>query len=80
MSIHRNNCCDDTCLWRKLDDQDSTARWLGGIGIVVAALALGFGAGAFFRRNRTGNSTARALPSDQMAAGQHHWPAAILSP
>jgi uncharacterized protein YcnI len=29
---------------------DGTARWLGGIGIVVAAIALGFGVGAFTRR------------------------------
>lgn len=28
---------------------DDTARWLGGVGIVVAALALGFGLGAFVR-------------------------------
>jgi hypothetical protein len=31
---------------------DGTARWLGGIGIVVAAIALGFGIGAFARRGR----------------------------
>ena len=31
---------------------DSTARWLGGVGIVVAALALGFGLGAFKRGRR----------------------------
>jgi uncharacterized protein YcnI len=31
---------------------DGTARWLGGIGIVVAALALGFGLGAFVRGRR----------------------------
>jgi uncharacterized protein YcnI len=28
---------------------DGTARWLGGIGVVVAAIALGFGIGAFSR-------------------------------
>ena len=33
---------------------DSTARWLGGIGIVIAALGLGFGLGAFVRRGRGG--------------------------
>jgi uncharacterized protein YcnI len=33
---------------------DSTARWLGGIGIVIAAIAFGFGAGAFFRRRNSG--------------------------
>src|SRR5207248_1577789 len=34
---------------------DSTARWLGGIGVVLAALALGTGAGALIgsRRGRT---------------------------
>lgn len=31
---------------------DSTARWLGGAGLIVAALALGFGLGAFFRGRR----------------------------
>lgn len=31
---------------------DGLARWLGGIGIVVAALALGFGLGAFMRGRR----------------------------
>jgi uncharacterized protein YcnI len=29
---------------------DGTARWLGGIGIVLAAVAIGFGLGAFLRR------------------------------
>jgi uncharacterized protein YcnI len=31
---------------------DGVARWLGGVGIVVAALALGFGLGAFVRGRR----------------------------
>jgi uncharacterized protein YcnI len=31
---------------------DATARWLGGIGIVIAALGLGFGLGAFVRGRR----------------------------
>lgn len=31
---------------------DGTARWLGGAGLVVAALALGFGLGAFVRGRR----------------------------
>lgn len=29
---------------------DGTARWLGGVGIVIAAVAFGFGLGAFLRR------------------------------
>ena len=32
---------------------DNTARWLGGIGLVVGALGLGFGAGAILRGRRT---------------------------
>jgi hypothetical protein len=36
---------------------DGTARWLGGAGVVVAALALGFGIGAFVRGRRGGAST-----------------------
>ncbi|HEX5406353.1 MAG TPA: YcnI family protein [Pseudonocardiaceae bacterium] len=31
---------------------DDTARWLGGVGLIVAALALGFGLGAFVRGRR----------------------------
>jgi uncharacterized protein YcnI len=31
---------------------DTAARWLGGAGIVIAALALGFGLGAFIRSRR----------------------------
>jgi periplasmic copper chaperone A len=31
---------------------DGTARWLGGIGVVLGALALGFGLGAYFRSRR----------------------------
>jgi uncharacterized protein YcnI len=34
-------------------DSDATARWLGGVGLLVAALALGFGLGAFVRGRRT---------------------------
>ncbi|HEX3651006.1 MAG TPA: YcnI family protein, partial [Pseudonocardiaceae bacterium] len=39
---------------------DGTARWLGGIGIVLAALALGFGLGAFVRGRRSLRSTPTA--------------------
>jgi uncharacterized protein YcnI len=39
---------------------DGTARWLGGVGIVVAALALGFGLGAFVR----GRRPAAVVPAD----------------
>jgi uncharacterized protein YcnI len=38
---------------------DGTARWLGGVGIVVAALALGFGVGAFVRGRRGGMSASQ---------------------
>jgi hypothetical protein len=31
---------------------DNTARWLGGIGLAVGALGLGFGAGATLRARR----------------------------
>jgi uncharacterized protein YcnI len=41
---------------------DTTARWLGGIGLVIAALALGFGLGAFFRGRRP---TATTTPAEQ---------------
>ncbi|MFI9008692.1 YcnI family protein [Actinosynnema sp. NPDC053489] len=37
---------------------DETARWLGGIGLVVGALGLGFGAGAVLRSRRAGKPTA----------------------
>jgi uncharacterized protein YcnI len=33
---------------------DATARWIGGIGLVLAALALGFGLGALLRGRRSG--------------------------
>jgi uncharacterized protein YcnI len=33
---------------------DGTARWLGGAGLVLGALALGFGLGAFVRGRRSG--------------------------
>jgi uncharacterized protein YcnI len=39
---------------------DTTARWLGGAGIVIAALALGFGLGAFVRSRRPSVATAPA--------------------
>jgi hypothetical protein len=32
---------------------DTTARWLGGAGLLVGALGLGVGAGAVFRNRRT---------------------------
>lgn len=35
---------------------DSTARWLGGAGIVLGALGLGLGGGALLRTRRTGDS------------------------
>jgi periplasmic copper chaperone A len=37
---------------------DGTARWLGGIGIVLAAVALGFGIGAYSRGRRPAVTTA----------------------
>jgi uncharacterized protein YcnI len=36
---------------------DGTARWLGGAGLVVGALALGFGLGAFVRGRRPGSGS-----------------------
>ena len=36
---------------------DGTARWLGGIGVVVAALALGFSIGAFVRHSLAAGGT-----------------------
>jgi uncharacterized protein YcnI len=35
---------------------DSTARWLGGIGLLLGALALGFGLGAYTRSRQAGGS------------------------
>lgn len=35
---------------------DSTARWLGGIGLLLGALALGFGLGAYLRSRQAGGS------------------------
>ncbi|HJP76820.1 MAG TPA: YcnI family protein [Pseudonocardiaceae bacterium] len=35
---------------------DSTARWLGGIGLLLGALALGFGLGAYARSRQTGGN------------------------
>jgi uncharacterized protein YcnI len=35
---------------------DDTARWLGGIGLLLGALALGFGLGAFLRSRQTGGN------------------------
>lgn len=43
--------------------EDSTARWLGGAGVVVGALALGFGAGAL-ARSRRGTGGGDADPRD----------------
>ncbi|MDQ2583112.1 YcnI family copper-binding membrane protein [Saccharothrix yanglingensis] len=37
---------------------DDTARWLGGAGLAVGALGLGFGAGAVLRSRRAGKPTA----------------------
>lgn len=46
---------------------DSAARWLGGIGIVLGAAGLGFGAGALWRGRRrpTGPETAREKTSTE---------------
>jgi uncharacterized protein YcnI len=41
---------------------DTTARWLGGIGLAIAALALGFGLGAFVRGRKP---TATTTPAEQ---------------
>ncbi|MEU4801443.1 YcnI family protein [Actinosynnema sp. NPDC023587] len=38
--------------------QDTTARWLGGAGLAVGALGLGFGTGAVLRSRRAGKPTA----------------------
>jgi uncharacterized protein HemX len=38
---------------------DGTARWLGGAGLLVAALALGFGIGALVRGRSGGTATGR---------------------
>ncbi len=48
---------------------DSTARWLGGSGLVVAAVALGFGLGAFLRRRRpvTGSAAADGVKQESTA-------------
>ncbi|MEV8606553.1 YcnI family protein [Amycolatopsis sp. NPDC051373] len=36
--------------------EDTTARWLGGAGLIVGALGLGIGGGAILRSRRTGNT------------------------
>ncbi|TVT50633.1 YcnI family protein [Amycolatopsis rhizosphaerae] len=36
------------------DTMDSTARWLGGAGLIVGALGLGFGGGAILRARKAG--------------------------
>lgn len=36
------------------DTEDSTARWLGGAGLIVGALGLGFGGGAALRARKAG--------------------------
>ena len=36
--------------------EDTTARWLGGAGLLVGALGLGFGGGAVLRTRRAGKS------------------------
>jgi uncharacterized protein YcnI len=38
--------------------EDKTARWLGGAGLAVGALGLGFGVGAVLRSRRSGSKTA----------------------
>ncbi len=43
---------------------DDTARWLGGAGLIVAALALGFGLGAFVRGR---GGAARSVPETAKA-------------
>jgi uncharacterized protein YcnI len=43
---------------------DTTARWLGGIGLVVGALGLGFGAGATLRARRVTAAASEARAGD----------------
>ncbi|GAB3438342.1 YcnI family copper-binding membrane protein [Actinophytocola sediminis] len=44
----------DTDTAAAADSSDNTARWLGGAGLVVGALGLGFGVGATLRARRAG--------------------------
>lgn len=48
---------------------DSTARWLGGIGLVLGALGLGLGAGAVARVRRSGGSGAVASAGSGGSSG-----------
>jgi uncharacterized protein YcnI len=47
---------------------DGTARWLGGIGVIVAALALGFSIGAFARRGRTNGTSTGTSAKQEVSA------------
>jgi periplasmic copper chaperone A len=44
---------------------DSTARWLGGAGLIIAALALGFGLGTFVRSRRPTATTPAEKPRQE---------------
>jgi hypothetical protein len=44
---------------------DTTARWLGGAGLLIAALALGFGLGAFVRSRRPTATTPAEQPRQE---------------
>jgi uncharacterized protein YcnI len=44
---------------------DTTARWLGGAGLIIAALALGFGLGAFVRSRRPTATTPAEKPRQE---------------
>jgi uncharacterized protein YcnI len=43
---------------------DTTARWLGGVGLLLGALGLGLGGGALLRSRRPGGEAAPAAPAD----------------
>jgi uncharacterized protein YcnI len=51
---------DTTASPAQQSTSDTAARWLGGAGIVIAVLALGFGLGAFVRSRRPSMATAPA--------------------
>jgi len=44
---------------------DDTARWLGGIGLALGALGVGFGVGATMRARRTATATGAVKQGDQ---------------
>jgi uncharacterized protein YcnI len=45
------------------DQTDPTARWLGGVGLLLGALGLGLGGGALLRSRRSGGSSPTAPPA-----------------